>query len=429
MDDDADARPERHLPTTDLDNAREVLEEALRDAYRESFGRLVEQERELVAAEASQRVCGPDRLRETRRNHLQQLVAGAVTERVVDLLEAVEVDEENRETISGTRGARERLLEPVAEERTVGEPGEAVVERLPRQLLLEPDALGDVTGVQHDAADEPVCAQVGHVRLELPPLAEPIPQPELDLVRLSACARFLEELAIVRVHERGEPRAVDLGLRAPECLDDGLADVAAATGPEDDDEVGRRRDQAPEVSGLASGRSDERPAEQQRDQQAGGAEDDLQRDQIADVPVVRRPDRARGVERHVRGERSEDAEPLHRAEPIQSLVSGEGDRCDRPPPEDRRSGRGQVPNEPRLLCQLGTDDPAAGRGERRLVVVSCDPEHPATVQEGFGTPRHDHGGRVRVGLSSAAQQEDTIHIALCQRPLAGGDLDHRRSVA
>ena len=71
-------------------------------------------------------------------------------------------------------GPRERLVEAVAEERAVGEAGQAVVERLPRELLLEPDALGHVAGVEHDAADLAVVAQVGDVRLEVAPLAEPV---------------------------------------------------------------------------------------------------------------------------------------------------------------------------------------------------------------------------------------------------------------
>ena len=48
------------------------------------------------------------------------------------------------------------------------------MERLPGQLLLEPDALGDVARVEDDAADLPVAAQVGDVRLEVAPLAEPV---------------------------------------------------------------------------------------------------------------------------------------------------------------------------------------------------------------------------------------------------------------
>ena len=65
--------------------------------------------------------------------------------------------------------AGERLVEPVAEQRAVGEAGQPVVEGLRRQLLLEPDALGDVARVEDDAADAAVVAEVGDVRLEVAP--------------------------------------------------------------------------------------------------------------------------------------------------------------------------------------------------------------------------------------------------------------------
>ena len=97
---------------------------------------------------------GADDLAEALGDLLEQLVAGVVAEAVVDLLEAVEVDEQHGERRRAERSRpRERLVEPVAEERAVGETGQAVVERLAGQLLLEPDALGDVARVEHDAAD------------------------------------------------------------------------------------------------------------------------------------------------------------------------------------------------------------------------------------------------------------------------------------
>ena len=79
-----------------------------------------------------------------------------MAERVVHLLEPVEVDEQHGERLAGAGRAGQRLVEPVAEERAVGEAGQPVVERLVGELLLEPDALGDVARVEHDAADVPV---------------------------------------------------------------------------------------------------------------------------------------------------------------------------------------------------------------------------------------------------------------------------------
>ena len=39
------------------------------------------------------------------------------------------------------------------------------------ELVLEPHALGDVAGVEHDAAHVAVVAEIGDVRFEVPPLA------------------------------------------------------------------------------------------------------------------------------------------------------------------------------------------------------------------------------------------------------------------
>ena len=138
---------------------------------------------------------------------LEQLIARVVAERVVHLLEPVEIDEQHRERLAGARRAGQRLVEPVAEERPVGETRQAVVEGLVHELLFEPDALGDVAGVQHDPADVPVGAQVAHVRLELTPLSEPVLQAELELVRLAVRAGFVQRGAVALVDEACESRS------------------------------------------------------------------------------------------------------------------------------------------------------------------------------------------------------------------------------
>ena len=104
----------------------------------------------------------------------EQLVADVVAEVVVDLLEAVEVDQQQRERVARARLPRQGVVEPVAEERSVGEAGQPVVEGLARELFLERHALADVAPVEHDAAHVLLVAQVGHVRLDVAPLAEAV---------------------------------------------------------------------------------------------------------------------------------------------------------------------------------------------------------------------------------------------------------------
>jgi hypothetical protein len=94
-----------------------------------------EQDGELVAAETGDRVAFPDDVPEPPCQLDQQEVARLVPERVVDLLEAVEVEEHHRRRVPVASGGREGLAEAVAEERSVRERGEGVVERLPLVLL------------------------------------------------------------------------------------------------------------------------------------------------------------------------------------------------------------------------------------------------------------------------------------------------------
>ena len=56
-------------------------------------------------------------------------------ERVVDLLEAVEVDEQRRALGAAPAGPGEHLLDAVEDERAVREPGERVVQRLVADAL------------------------------------------------------------------------------------------------------------------------------------------------------------------------------------------------------------------------------------------------------------------------------------------------------
>ena len=69
----------------------------------------LEQHHELVAAQAGDDVALAQATGEARRDFLQQLVARLVAERVVDQLEAVEVDEQHRElTLVAPCGVRSR---------------------------------------------------------------------------------------------------------------------------------------------------------------------------------------------------------------------------------------------------------------------------------------------------------------------------------
>ena len=72
----------------------------------------------------------PSERSEPARDLLQQAVAGVVAERVVDLLEVVEVDQHHGRGDVRAAAGGDRLLDAVAEERAVGQAGQRVVQRL-----------------------------------------------------------------------------------------------------------------------------------------------------------------------------------------------------------------------------------------------------------------------------------------------------------
>jgi hypothetical protein len=72
-------------------------------------------DREFVAAEAGEGVARPQQLLEPARHELDELVAGRVAVGVVDILEAVEVEEHHRETRAGPAHPVEFLVEPLPE--------------------------------------------------------------------------------------------------------------------------------------------------------------------------------------------------------------------------------------------------------------------------------------------------------------------------
>ena len=137
------------------------------------IGQVLEQDCELVRAEARCRVVDPHRVDHPRGDLLQDLVAGRVAEAVVDGLEIVEVEEHDGDARGLARGDGKRVLDAVGEERTVGQAGDRVVKRLVRKLLLEGRALAHIAAVEHDAAHVRIVEQIrgGDLELERAPVA------------------------------------------------------------------------------------------------------------------------------------------------------------------------------------------------------------------------------------------------------------------
>ena len=92
------------------------------------------QHRELVPAEPGDRVGRSHGTAHPLGGLAQQLVARRVPEVVVDALEAVEIDEQDGDSLARLARALDGMAEPVGEEDAIGEAGERVAQR----QLLEP---------------------------------------------------------------------------------------------------------------------------------------------------------------------------------------------------------------------------------------------------------------------------------------------------
>ncbi len=159
---DADAGTGVHLPARHLDGRVEGVEDALGHLHHGSgIGGVLEQHGELVAAEAGGRVARTQAAPQAVGHGAEQLVARPVPEAVVDQLEVVEVDEgHGRDGGVGAADPGQRVLDPVEEQRPVGQSGEGVVEGLVAQLVLEGPPPGDVADGEHDAVDVGVVEEV-----------------------------------------------------------------------------------------------------------------------------------------------------------------------------------------------------------------------------------------------------------------------------
>ena len=145
IDGDADARRDEELAAVDPEGIVDRFADLPGDLGRVFFGGDArDEERELVAAEARDRVALADVLLDALGDLAEQLVADGVAQRVVDDLEAVEVEEEHGEplVVAVRLGHGER--QAVAEEEPVRQVGQRIVEGEVLDLLLGPLALGDV---------------------------------------------------------------------------------------------------------------------------------------------------------------------------------------------------------------------------------------------------------------------------------------------
>ena len=165
-------------------------------------------ERELVAGEPGEEIAGLDHAGESVGDFDEQLVAGVVTERVVHLFEAVEVEHDDE------RG-RSVLERPFADARqvafergAVGEAGEEVVVCLELQMAVHQSA---TDGGAELVGDRPEATEVGvGERLECTFSPADDEYPDHALIRQHGCRAQAIDLpaAGTRHRRRAGPRAI-----------------------------------------------------------------------------------------------------------------------------------------------------------------------------------------------------------------------------
>ncbi len=126
---DPDRRRGEQLLAVDPHRLRQRVDHALRRAVRFVLARdVLEQDRELVPAEAGDHVGVPQHGRDPGPGLLEDLVARQVPHRVVDDLETIEVDEQHREARPVVvQVAVQRRCQPVEQRHPVRQPGQRVV--------------------------------------------------------------------------------------------------------------------------------------------------------------------------------------------------------------------------------------------------------------------------------------------------------------
>ena len=131
---------------------------------------VVQEDDELVAAEAGRRVDFPDRLAEAVGDGHEQCVADVVPQAVVDDLEAVEVEEQDGELAIGIAArTADRAHQAVSEELAVRQAGQAILVReaeeraAARRAKRKPAANTTVAG---GASDDVIEAKVDAIAFQ-----------------------------------------------------------------------------------------------------------------------------------------------------------------------------------------------------------------------------------------------------------------------
>ncbi|MNI89298.1 hypothetical protein D3C73_1466850 [compost metagenome] len=88
----------------------------------------LDQQHELIAADSGQGILVTHVLAQAQRHFSQQQIAHVMAERIVDRLEAVQIDEHQRKTAALRLHRRHCLLDAISQQHAIGQTGQGVVQ-------------------------------------------------------------------------------------------------------------------------------------------------------------------------------------------------------------------------------------------------------------------------------------------------------------
>ena len=230
---DAGADIERVL--LDLIGGREVLDDAAGEfAHRAARADIAHHDGEFVAAEPAAHLAFAHQRLKPRGNLREQLVAGEMTERIIDRLEAVEIDHQQRALAAPLAGIEQGLAQRLGDLKAVGQRGKSVVACEIGDLFGGLALFGHVRTHTAESLELAVLADHRRARQLPPPLLAEDRDLHEQVREMLARTQPLDQIAqarrVARVLPAGRPDqieqrlAIRFGLAAPERKGEARAD-------------------------------------------------------------------------------------------------------------------------------------------------------------------------------------------------------------
>ena len=344
---------------------------------------------------------------------------------VVHELEPVEVEQKHGEGLGAPRRSRERVLESVAEDGSVRQPGQRVEEGAPLELRLQARPLGHVTRVHHEPPDARVVEEVAHDRVDIAVRAVRVADPEpaghgrAGLGRRVGQDAF-QERTVLRHDKLLEPRADEgIGGDPHERLGGRALVQDPPVGVHDRDEVRCVMHKRSELRRASRAGAPHQHAHPDRDDRPEHTQPDRDRHEAAHGRLALERHLADRVVRDARDQTPPDSQ-------IEDLVLEL--RARGVHQHQRVADIDELLDDLLLQLELGDHCRVVDRLYRDLLVGASDRDDLAAVQERLGVCAELGGVVGRVGLIALDDEHDVFHVALGERPLPRRDVHDQRRV-